>query len=97
MKSRGKRFIRTRRAVGHILRDRMVGMSANEIAEALNNRERRTVQANPIKVAQLMRGAKGIESEIEARECETTKQEVKIYKMNSFTDYSNWIEGKENE
>ena len=97
MKRRGKRFIQTRLAVGHILRERAVGMSANEITQALKNRERRTIQANPIKVGNLLRGAKGIEADLEKRECEMTTQEVKIYKMNSYNDYSNWIEGNKNE
>jgi len=94
MRARGKKHIQTRREVGHILRERDVAMSANEIADALKNRTRRTVQANPIKVAQLLRGAKGVGSTKEVRQLDSSRQEVKIYKMDNYDDYNNWLNGE---
>lgn len=93
MRTRGKKHILTRREVGNILQERRTGMSANEIAEALTSRPRRTVQANPVKVAQLLRGAKGIRAVFEGRKCDSSTQDVKIYEMNDFKAYEEWING----
>lgn len=93
MKARGKKHIETRREVGNILQERRHGMSASEIAEALTSRPRRTVQANPIKVAQLLRGAKGVRAVKEARDCDSSRQAVKIYEMDDFKAYKAWING----
>lgn len=93
MKQRGKKYIWTRREVGNILQERGIGMSANEIAEALTSRPRRVVQANPIKVAQLLRGAKGVSAVKEARDCDSSKQSVKIYEMSDYEAYKAWING----
>ena len=94
MRARGKKHIQTRREVGNILRERRIAMSANEIADALKHRTRRTVQANPIKVAQLLRGAKGVASKKEIRQMDSSRQEVKIYTMDNYDDYNNWLNGE---
>jgi len=94
MRARGKKHIQTRREVGNILQERRTGLSAGEIAEALANKPRRSVQANPIKVAQLLRGAKGVKSVSEVRDLDSSRQAVKIYEMDNYEEYRNWIEGR---
>jgi hypothetical protein len=95
MRARGKKHIRTRREVGNILQEENKGMSANEIAAALVSRRKRSyIQTSPISVAQFLRGARGVKSQQENRELDCGVKPVKIYIMDDYEGYNNWLKGE---
>tara|TARA_Y100000361_G_scaffold67192_1_gene59110 strand:+ start:9993 stop:10280 length:288 start_codon:yes stop_codon:yes gene_type:complete len=90
---RGKRrFIQTRRAIGAILNEAREPMSPQEIAEALRYRPTRAITATPNRVSQLLRGARGIVSDKEMRDFDSSRQQSKVYSMDEYDLYEDWLD-----
>lgn len=87
-----RRFIKTRRAIGVILREAHEPMSPQEIAEALRYRPARAITATPNRVSQLLRGARGVSSGKEVRDFDSSRQQSKVYSMDEFDEYEDWLD-----
>lgn len=97
-KARGAKHLGHRIQVGKILEESTEPLTAKQISERLHEsrgsrRKLTRVRLTPNSVSQMLRGAKGVKSQIVKR-YESAANPRKVFQMEDHNEYKVWIESK---